>query len=205
MLDMKSAGSGALAEEAESSQASGLLWSLLPSESEDSAVGLGSGFRGSASASHRPWAEGGGKLFNTAACPLYWGPLCFQMCIQEAVGRVQCHGPTLSSFTIRVTICLWQSPVYPDSKQLERPNYQMLHFSFFIIKHPTLCFWKPLTRKEGKHLGFMEADSFVVMADDAGSRAQRFTVLSVCSHTFSSLPSCQLCSAHLVAGPWEQT
>lgn len=29
-------------------------------------------------------------------------------------------------------------------------------------------------------------------------RAQRFTVFSVRSHTFSHLPSCQLCSAYLV-------
>lgn len=55
---------------------------------------------------------------------------------------VQRHGLTLSSFTIRITICLWQSPVYPDSKQLKRPNYQMLRFFFLFIKHPTLCLWK---------------------------------------------------------------
>ena len=70
------------------------------------------------------------------------GPLHFQIWSQEALGMVQRHGLTLSSFTIRITICLWQSPVYPDSKQLKRPNYQMLRFFFLFIKHPTLRLWK---------------------------------------------------------------
>lgn len=76
---------------------------------------------------------------------------------------VRRHGLTLSSFTIRITICLWQSPVYPDSKQLERPNYQMLCFSFLLLNTDTLLL-EDLTRKEGKHLGFKEAVSFVAVA-----------------------------------------
>lgn len=56
---------------------------------------------------------------------------------------VRRHGLTLSSFTIRITICLWQSPVYPDSKQLERPNYQMLHFSFLLLNTQHCAFGSP--------------------------------------------------------------
>lgn len=81
---------------------------------------------------------------------------------------VQHHELTLSSFTIRITICLWQSPAYPDSKQLERPDYQMLHFSFLLLNTRHSAFGSP-DKEEGKQLGFMEAGSFVAMADDAGS------------------------------------
>lgn len=56
---------------------------------------------------------------------------------------VRYHGLTLSSFTIRIMICLWQSPVYPDSKQLERPIYQMLHFSFLFLNTRLSAFGNP--------------------------------------------------------------
>lgn len=55
-------------------------------------------------------------------------------------------------------------------------------FFFLIIKHPTLLLLEVLTRKEGKHLGFMEAVSFV--GDGLMRlilRTQYFTVFSVCS------------------------
>lgn len=106
-------------------------------------LGLESGFRWSACC---PWQTPNWGREQGPHCWKFvhkcWGPLCFQIWSQEALGMVQRQGLTLSSFTVRITICLWQSPVYPDSKQLERPNYQMLCFSFFTIKHPTLCFWK---------------------------------------------------------------
>lgn len=114
---------------------------------------------------------------------------------------VRHHGLTLSSFTIRIMICLWQSPVYPDSKQLERPIYQMLHFFLsFLFLNTRLSALEILTRKEGRvNICALWGGQ---LCDDDLTRlipcAQCFTVFSVGSHTFSHLPLYQLCSAYLV-------
>lgn len=52
-------------------------------------------------------------------------------------------GLTLPSFTLRITLCLRQSPVYPDPKQLERPNYQMLCFPFLLLNTQHSAFGSP--------------------------------------------------------------
>lgn len=126
---------GAAAREAESSPASGLVWPLLRSDGREDAIAR-SGIRFQMICLlswTNPKLRKGASSCIRQLIHKCWGPLCFQIGSQEALWMVQRYGLTLSSFTIRITICLWQSPVYPDSKQLERPKYQMLRFSFLLL------------------------------------------------------------------------
>lgn len=93
-------------------------------------------------ASDSPYAEEESGFLNLVVYPQMFGACVFDLEL-GGTGMVWRHGLTLSSFTIRIMICLWQSPVYPDSKQLEKPNCQMLHFSFLLLNTRHSAFISP--------------------------------------------------------------